>query len=105
VVAEAVPAPLGVDEPEQIAARRVVSCSPSSRTIWQDFERHREVAQRGASGQSASELRDEDELLELQAHGDRGPAELGEVVLVRAPDLLDEVVRPQALEHPRDLAG
>jgi hypothetical protein len=54
----------------------------------------------GSSRQGASELRDDDELLELQAHSDHGPAEVGDVVLVRAPDLLDEIMRPEALTAP-----
>ena len=50
------------------------------------------------------ELRDNDEFPQLKAGGDGLLAELGEVVLVRTSDLLDQPVQAQALEQARDLA-
>ena len=49
------------------------------------------------------EVRNDDQLSELEAgHGD-GAAKSSEVVLVTASDLLDEAVCAQALEHSRQL--
>ncbi len=50
------------------------------------------------------ELRDDDEFPQIEAGGDDLLAELGEVVLARTSDLLDQPVQAQAHEQERDLA-
>jgi len=66
---------------------------------------HGSLNEMDSDGQSPCAFRDEDQVLEFQAHRDHGPAQFGDVVFVRTPDLLDEFVHPQAFEHSRYLAG
>ena len=44
-------------------------------------------------------------MLELESEGDNLFAKPGDVVFVGAADLLDQAVKPEAPEQPRDLAA